>query len=182
MSPFDIAVFAVPISLTIAILRGPSGMVSRPATNLAMFPLVQAIVAADAGLIARTVAIVAVANRPFMCFLLGSRNFGSITITNGPGSALASADGADTIHRWEVTGSSGTAAELLRILAMASDRHPIPGNFDVSDRFRKMKGLRGGKSSGKRCGTRCASAWVDPRVPHGSRPPNHEFIVVSPPC
>jgi len=44
-------------------------------------------------------------------------------------------DGADTIHRWEVSGPSGSAAELLRILAMASDRHPIIENFNVFDRF-----------------------------------------------
>jgi hypothetical protein len=41
---------------------------------------------------------------------------------------------ADTIRRWEVTGPTGPAAELLRILAMASDRHPILDNFDVFDR------------------------------------------------
>ena len=43
--------------------------------------------------------------------------------------------GADTIRRWEVSGPSGSAAELLRILAMASDRHPIIENFNVFDRF-----------------------------------------------
>jgi hypothetical protein len=43
--------------------------------------------------------------------------------------------GADTIRKWEVTGPSGPAGELLRILAMASDRHPILQNFDVFDRF-----------------------------------------------
>lgn len=48
---------------------------------------------------------------------------------------LAAGDGADTIRRWEVTGPGGTAAELLRILAMASDRHPILENFNVFDRF-----------------------------------------------
>jgi hypothetical protein len=41
---------------------------------------------------------------------------------------------ADTIRRWEVTGPTGPAAELLRILAMASDRHPILENFNVFDR------------------------------------------------
>jgi hypothetical protein len=41
---------------------------------------------------------------------------------------------ADTIRRWEVTGPTGPAAELLRILAMASDRHPILENFDDFDR------------------------------------------------
>ena len=48
---------------------------------------------------------------------------------------LAAGNGADTIRKWEVTGPSGTAAELLRILAMASDRHPILENFNVFDRF-----------------------------------------------
>ena len=43
--------------------------------------------------------------------------------------------GADTIRRWEVSGPSGPAGELLRILAMASDRHPILENFNVFDRF-----------------------------------------------
>jgi hypothetical protein len=45
------------------------------------------------------------------------------------------APGADMIRRWEVSGPSGPAAELLRILAMASDRHPILDNFNVFDRF-----------------------------------------------
>ena len=48
---------------------------------------------------------------------------------------LAPNNGADMIRRWEVTGPSGPAAELLRILAMASDRHPILENFNVFDRF-----------------------------------------------
>jgi hypothetical protein len=48
---------------------------------------------------------------------------------------LAPGDGADTILKWEVTGPSGPAAELLRIVAMASDRHPILENFNVFDRF-----------------------------------------------
>jgi hypothetical protein len=48
---------------------------------------------------------------------------------------LSASDGTDTIRRWEVSGPSGPAAELLRILAMASDRHPILENFDVFDRF-----------------------------------------------
>jgi hypothetical protein len=39
------------------------------------------------------------------------------------------------MRRWEVSGPSGPAAELLRILAMASDRHPILENFNVFDRF-----------------------------------------------
>lgn len=42
---------------------------------------------------------------------------------------------ADTIRRWEVSGPTGPAGELLRILAMASDRYPILDNFNVFDRF-----------------------------------------------
>ncbi len=48
---------------------------------------------------------------------------------------LAAGNGADMIRRWEVTGPGGSAAELLRILAMASDRHPILENFNIFDRF-----------------------------------------------
>ncbi len=48
---------------------------------------------------------------------------------------LAPGEGADTIRRWEVTGPRGTTADLLRVLAMASDRHPILENFNVFDRF-----------------------------------------------
>jgi hypothetical protein len=47
---------------------------------------------------------------------------------------LAASDGADTIRRWEVSGPSGPAAELLRILAMASEHHPILENFNVFNR------------------------------------------------
>ena len=43
--------------------------------------------------------------------------------------------GADTIRRWEVTGTSGPVAERLRVLAMASDRYPILEKFDTFDRF-----------------------------------------------
>jgi DNA-binding transcriptional regulator YiaG len=42
---------------------------------------------------------------------------------------------ADTIRRWEVSGPSGPAGELLRILAMASERYPILENFNVFDRW-----------------------------------------------
>lgn len=41
----------------------------------------------------------------------------------------------ETILRWEVSGPTEPAAELLRILAMASDRHPILENFNVFDRW-----------------------------------------------
>jgi hypothetical protein len=50
-------------------------------------------------------------------------------------SGLPPAGGADIIRKWEVTGPSGPAAELLHILAMASDRHPILENFNVFERF-----------------------------------------------
>jgi hypothetical protein len=45
------------------------------------------------------------------------------------------AEGNITILRWEVTGPSDHAAKLLRVLAMASDAHPILENFNVFDRF-----------------------------------------------
>jgi hypothetical protein len=48
---------------------------------------------------------------------------------------LPAGSGGDTIRRWEVFGPTGPAAELLRILAMASDRYPILENFNVFDRF-----------------------------------------------
>ena len=48
--------------------------------------------------------------------------------------SLPPEDGADTIRKWEVTGPSGPVRELLRILAMASDRHPILEMFNVFDR------------------------------------------------
>ena len=48
---------------------------------------------------------------------------------------LAADSGPDTIRRWEVTGPSGPAGKLLRILAMASDRHPILENFNIFDRW-----------------------------------------------
>ena len=43
-------------------------------------------------------------------------------------------DGANTIRKWEVTGPNGPVSELLRILAMASDRYPILEMFNVFDR------------------------------------------------
>jgi hypothetical protein len=49
--------------------------------------------------------------------------------------SLSPGSGPDTIRRWEVTGPSGPASELLRILAMASERYPILENFNVFDRF-----------------------------------------------
>ncbi len=42
---------------------------------------------------------------------------------------------SDTVRRWEVSGPSEPAAKLLRILAMASDRHPILEDFNVFDRY-----------------------------------------------
>ena len=47
---------------------------------------------------------------------------------------LPAEDGANTIRKWEVTGPSGPVAELLRILAMASDRYPILEMFNVFER------------------------------------------------
>ena len=47
---------------------------------------------------------------------------------------LPLAEGANTIRKWEVTGPSGPVAELLRILAMASDRYPILEMFNVFER------------------------------------------------
>ena len=43
--------------------------------------------------------------------------------------------GADAIRRWEVSGPDGPAGQLLTILAMASDRHPILENFNIFDRW-----------------------------------------------
>jgi len=48
---------------------------------------------------------------------------------------LECGDGGDTVRRWEVSGPSGPAGKLLRILAMASDRHPILENFNIFDRW-----------------------------------------------
>jgi hypothetical protein len=47
---------------------------------------------------------------------------------------LPPTDGATTIRRWEVSGPNGPVAELLRILAMASDSYPILEMFNVFDR------------------------------------------------
>jgi len=47
---------------------------------------------------------------------------------------LAPEAGANMIRRWEVTGPSKQIAEQLRVLAMASDRHPILDNFNLFDR------------------------------------------------
>lgn len=48
---------------------------------------------------------------------------------------LAPETGANMIRRWEVTGPSKQVSEQLRVLAMASDRHPILENFNVFDRY-----------------------------------------------
>jgi hypothetical protein len=42
--------------------------------------------------------------------------------------------GVDTIRRWEVSGPTPSATKVLRVLAMASERHPILEKFDVFDR------------------------------------------------
>lgn len=49
--------------------------------------------------------------------------------------SLPSGSGSETFRRWEVSGPTGPAAELLRILAMASDHYPILDNFNVFDRY-----------------------------------------------
>lgn len=48
---------------------------------------------------------------------------------------LEAGDGPDTIRKWEVTGPTGPTSKLLRILAMASDRHPILDDFNIFDRW-----------------------------------------------
>jgi hypothetical protein len=48
---------------------------------------------------------------------------------------LAPDTGANMIRLWEVTSPSKQVSEQLRVLAMASDRHPILENFNVFDRF-----------------------------------------------
>jgi hypothetical protein len=48
---------------------------------------------------------------------------------------LPAQGGSETVVKWQVTGPPDSSAELLRILAMSSDRHPILEKFDVFDRF-----------------------------------------------
>jgi len=76
---------------------------------------------------------------------------------------LAASGGADTIRRWEVAGPSGPAAELLRILAMASERHPILQNFSACSTAMtsaSRTARRAGPNSAKRCAPRCAAGWL----------------------
>jgi hypothetical protein len=47
---------------------------------------------------------------------------------------LPAASGAVTIRRWEVRGPSASAAKVLGVLAMASERYPILEKFDIFDR------------------------------------------------
>jgi hypothetical protein len=47
---------------------------------------------------------------------------------------LPAADGTSTMRKWEVTGPSSPARELLRTLAMACDDYPILDMFNVFDR------------------------------------------------
>lgn len=47
---------------------------------------------------------------------------------------LPEAGGAHTVLRWEVSGPPPSATKVLRVLAMASERHPILQAFDVFDR------------------------------------------------
>ena len=51
------------------------------------------------------------------------------------GVSLMGGSGGDTVRRWEVSGPTGPAGELLRILAMAIESYPILDNFNVFDRF-----------------------------------------------
>src|SRR4029077_13128745 len=44
---------------------------------------------------------------------------------------LPPGNGADNTRKWEVTGPGVPVSELLRILAMASDRYPILDMFNV---------------------------------------------------
>jgi hypothetical protein len=48
---------------------------------------------------------------------------------------LSSPNGANTIRRWEVAGPSAQVAEMLRVLAMASDHYPILEKFNVFDHY-----------------------------------------------
>jgi methionyl-tRNA formyltransferase len=66
------------------------------------------------------------------------------------------------IRRWEVTGPADTAAEPLRTVAMASDRHPILENFNVFDRFSIHERDRPARRDAFRdMMTRCAGASAD---------------------
>src|SRR5262249_48227009 len=47
---------------------------------------------------------------------------------------LPAASGTVTIRRWEVRGPSASAATLLGVLAMASERYPTLDKSDISDR------------------------------------------------
>ena len=72
---------------------------------------------------------------------------------------LPPADGADTIHRWEVKGLTGPVVERLRILAMASDRYPLLDKFNVFDRHDvdERNARRGAPNSATSCARKCAS-------------------------
>ena len=47
---------------------------------------------------------------------------------------LPAKGGADIVRRWEVSGPTPAATKVLRVLAMASERHPILEKFDIFDR------------------------------------------------
>ena len=47
---------------------------------------------------------------------------------------LPTADGAEKLRKWEVTGPTPKVAGLLRVLAMASEHYPILEEFDVFNR------------------------------------------------
>lgn len=48
---------------------------------------------------------------------------------------LTEPGGANAVRRWEVTGPSPQVADLLRVLAMASEHYPILEKFNVFDRY-----------------------------------------------
>ncbi len=76
---------------------------------------------------------------------------------------LPEAGGADTVRRWEVKGPSGPVAERLRVLAMASERYPIPENSTCSTATTSMRGIarHGARSCATACARKCWSGWAD---------------------
>jgi hypothetical protein len=66
ISPFDMAVFAAPISFIMACFFGVSGIVLLAETDLAMFSLVQAIIFAEAALAVSVAATVIAMNSDFI--------------------------------------------------------------------------------------------------------------------
>ena len=86
-------------------------------------------------------------------------------------SGLAPDVGPDTIRRWR--GRPGRpVAELLGILAMASDRYPILENFDIFDRFNIPENQRQARREevAKKCGTKFAPGLSEADRAFGSEP------------